>query len=76
MASLDARYGSLWCEQLLSSVADRAYEAVTGHAPPAAPDAEAAAATDSAGPIEDWDFDDPEQMRRWYPRLWARFGRD
>lgn len=76
VASLDARYGSLWCEQLLS-VADRAYETVTGHEPPAEPNAEVAAADDSARPIgEDFDFDDPEQMRRRYPRLWARFGRD
>src|SRR5688500_7565585 len=56
VASLDPRYGSLWCEQLLS-VDDRAYEAVTGQEPPAVPNAEVAAAADVAGPTgEDFDF--------------------
>jgi len=76
VGSLDPRYDTLWCERLLS-VHDRAYEAVTGQEPPAESDAEVAAAADSSDPTgEDFDFEDPEQMRRRYPRLWSRFGRD
>lgn len=74
VASRGARYDPLWCERMLS-VADRAYEEVTGHEPPAEPDTEVAAIDGSTGPTgEDWDFDDPEEMRRRYPRLWIRFG--
>jgi hypothetical protein len=57
------------------SIHDQAYKAVTGREPPAAPEAEIAA-DEAIGPTgEDWDFDNPEEMRRRYPRLWTRFGR-
>lgn len=75
VASLDPRYGSLWCEQMLS-IHDQAYKAVTGHEPPAEPEAEIAAAESIGLAGEDFDFDNQEDMRRRYPRLWARFGRD
>ena len=73
VASGDTRHDWLWCEAMLS-VADRAYAAVTGHELPPPPNAEPAAEAHSFGPAgEDWDFDDQEEMRIRYPRLWARF---
>lgn len=64
------REGSLWCEPILY-VADDAYEAVTGHELTAEVTEVAAVVTEhSMG--EDWDFEDDEEMRRRYPKLWAQ----
>ncbi len=64
------REGSLWCEPILA-VAYDAYEAVTGQELPV----EVAVATRAVPEYsmgEDWDFDDDEEMRRRYPKLWAQ----
>jgi hypothetical protein len=56
------------CADLLS-VAHDAYQEVTGSEfdlPPSTPA--------NNEPEDDWDFDDDEEMRRRYPRLFAKFG--
>ena len=68
----------LECEDIWG-VADRAYQALTGqeltvevadmHPWPAELE-------DDWDPGGDWDFDDPAEMRRRYPRLWALYGWD
>jgi Protein of unknown function (DUF4240) len=71
------RAGSLWCEHVLGA-ADDAYEAVTGQeltVEVAAGRRSAVTAEDlQASMGEDFDFDDAEEMRRRYPRLWAVCG--
>ena len=60
------------CEDILY-VADRAYEALTGQ------ELTVEVAGMRPRPRElgqDWDFDDAAEMRRRYPRLWARCGWD
>ncbi|HZC98881.1 MAG TPA: DUF4240 domain-containing protein [Actinomycetes bacterium] len=64
--------GSLWCEPILY-LADDAYQAVTGQELPADV-AEVAAVEPEYSMGEDWDFDDNDEMRRRYPKLWAQIG--
>lgn len=61
----------LECEGM-TAVAFWAYEAVTGQELPIPPRPHEPGAPSRRQPEgEDWDFDDPEEMRRRYPRLWA-----
>jgi hypothetical protein len=55
------------CEEMLHA-AWSAYERVAGHEPPAS-----GVARVDLDDATSWDFDDEAEMRRRYPRLWARF---
>jgi hypothetical protein len=74
-----SRVDSLWCERVLG-VAYDAYEAVTGQEFTVEVTAEAPSdAANQDGEFsmgEDFDFDDAQEMRRRYPRLWAVCGWD
>jgi hypothetical protein len=71
--------GSLWCEHILGA-AYEAYEAVTGReftVEVAAETPSDAANQDGEFSMgEDFNFDDAQEMRRRYPRLWALCGWD
>jgi hypothetical protein len=56
------------CEDILS-VAHRAYEEATGDGLAPGSQFESPVAD-----LEEWDFDDDDEMRTRYPRLYARFG--
>jgi hypothetical protein len=66
--------GPLWCEALLY-VAGDAYRAVTGEQLPALAPGAADAMCHPPTPLgQAWDFDDPVELRRRLPRLWALLG--
>jgi hypothetical protein len=71
--------GSLWCERILDAAYD-AYEAATGREltdeVAAATPSDAASQDGEFSMGEDFDFEDAEEMRRRYPRLWAVCGWD
>lgn len=61
----------LECEEL-TAIALWAYEAVTGQEPPPLSRPPESRDPWQYGPAgEEWDFDDLDEMRRRYPRLWA-----
>ena len=78
-ASQRQRLDTLACEAMWG-VADEAYQALTGQEltvevvdlHPWPPELQ----EEDWDPGEDWDFDDPAEMRRRYPRLWALYGWD
>jgi hypothetical protein len=65
----------LWCEALLEVAAD-AYETITGRelTDVYAPDPELRHRLQHGPAGDDWNFDDEGQMRRRYPKLWAKLG--
>jgi hypothetical protein len=64
----------LGCAELLAA-AFWVHESVTGQDPPEHPQQTQLSERWGRGPVgEDWDFDDDQQIRRRYPRLWARLG--
>ena len=71
--------GSLWCEDVLGA-AYEAYEAVTGREltveVAAETPSDAASDDEEFSMGEDFDFDDAQEMRRRYPKLWAICGWD
>lgn len=67
LADLEILEEDVECEDLLY-VAYEAYEAATGKEIPAASRA------DLPELGEDWDFDDDQEMKKRYPKLFARFG--
>jgi hypothetical protein len=75
----EAWAGSLWCERVLGAAYD-AYQAVTGQEFTVEVAAETpldAANKDGEFSMgEDFDFEDAEEMRQRYPRLWAVCGWD
>jgi hypothetical protein len=67
----------LACEALLEAAAD-AYETITGKelTDVYEPDPELRHRLQHGPAGDDWDFDDDDEMRRRYPRLWATLGLD
>jgi hypothetical protein len=66
--------GPLWCEALVY-VAYDAYQAVTGEQPPVAAPGAAGGVRRPPTPVgQAWDFEDPAELRRRLPRLWALLG--
>ena len=67
----DPRVPNFECGGMLS-VAYRTYRERTGEEIPDPPNA-----VDAPPELgDDWDFDDPAEMRRRLPKLWAKFGED
>jgi hypothetical protein len=65
----------LWCEALLEAAAD-AYETITGRELTDAyePDPQLRHRLRHGPAGDDWNFDDEGELRRRYPKLWARLG--